>query len=298
MLVPKAAQRSEDPLWHPSWVESHAEQTIKRRQMAKKEGSNGSSQLQLYCSWFCPFAQRAWIALEEKQVEYQYCEINPYEVDPSLPGGYTKKQLPLSVKRELYPGFVECSPKGLVPAVHHLGNGDKVWESLYVVQYVDEMYDYPPYLLPRSSPGLRAFVRIWADHCTDKIQKSYYIMLMSQDPEQQEKTKQTFFEECRVLARVMGEDGPYFLGKELSLVDVALFPFWQRFLWVGKHYRDLEMPQDDPLFRRLQIWWDAVLARPAFKATLACRERLISSYSQYARNEGTSDYAQQIKSSL
>ena len=42
-----------------------------------------------------------------------------------------------------------------------------------------------------------------------------------------------------VLPRLVAEDGPYFLGKEISMVDIALFPFWQRFLWVGHHYRGL-----------------------------------------------------------
>lgn len=34
--------------------------------------------LKLYGSWFCPFVQRSWITLEEKKVEYQYIEIDPY----------------------------------------------------------------------------------------------------------------------------------------------------------------------------------------------------------------------------
>jgi hypothetical protein len=36
------------------------------------------SDLKLCGSWFCPFVQRAWIALEEKKVEYEYLEIDPY----------------------------------------------------------------------------------------------------------------------------------------------------------------------------------------------------------------------------
>jgi glutathione S-transferase len=38
--------------------------------------------------WFCPFVQRAWIALEEGKVPYQYKEVNPYkkEVTPCLNG--------------------------------------------------------------------------------------------------------------------------------------------------------------------------------------------------------------------
>ena len=37
---------------------------------------------QLYCAWFCPFAQRAWIALNEKQVDYEYVETDPYNKTP------------------------------------------------------------------------------------------------------------------------------------------------------------------------------------------------------------------------
>ncbi len=41
------------------------------------------------------------------------------------------------------------------------------------------------------------------------------------------------------------QDGPYFLGKEISMVDIALFPFWQRFLWVGSYYRGHQDIEDD-----------------------------------------------------
>jgi glutaredoxin len=51
--------------------------------------------LKLYCSWFCPYAQRAWIAAEEKGLDYQYIEINPYE-QASEEGKYTKIALSVS----------------------------------------------------------------------------------------------------------------------------------------------------------------------------------------------------------
>jgi glutathione S-transferase len=31
-----------------------------------------------WAGWFCPFTQRSWIVLEEKNVPYQYKEVNPY----------------------------------------------------------------------------------------------------------------------------------------------------------------------------------------------------------------------------
>ena len=35
----------------------------------------------------------------------------------------------------MYPDFIACSPKGLVPSVSDM-NGDKVWESLHVIQHL------------------------------------------------------------------------------------------------------------------------------------------------------------------
>ena len=263
----KAAQNSHDALWDPSWVETHGEKTIAKRLAGPKD-----LPLKLYTSWFCAFAQRAWIAVEEKQLEYSYVEINPYEVDPRFPGGYTKKPLPLEVKKAMYPDFIASSPNGLVPSVDC--NGDKVWESLHVVQYIDERFDHPPYFLPRE-PVKRAHVRIWSDFVTDKICKYFYVHWLEKDPAAQLKAKEVFFEECRTFARAMSKDGPYFLGSEISMVDIALFPFWQRFLWIGHHYRDLEMPKDKD-FERLQRWWEAARDRPAFKATLVCADRLVA----------------------
>ena len=93
-MASMAALCSDDVLWVSSWIESDGERTIKQRSKKVKH-------IKLYCSWFCPFAQRAWIALEEKGIDYQYVEINPYEVDNSEPGGYTKKALQLAEKERL-----------------------------------------------------------------------------------------------------------------------------------------------------------------------------------------------------
>ena len=86
-----AAQFAGDALWDPAWTEADGERTIRAR-------SASPSKVNFYCSWFCPFAQRAWIALEEKGVDYRYVEINPYEVDAAKPGGYMPKGSPPRLK--------------------------------------------------------------------------------------------------------------------------------------------------------------------------------------------------------
>lgn len=60
------------------------------------------------------------------------------QVDPSVPGGYTKKQLPVDEKQRLYPDFVAASPRGLVPAITHIRQ--HVWESIHVVEYIDSVF--------------------------------------------------------------------------------------------------------------------------------------------------------------
>ena len=56
--------------------------------------------------------------LPNQQLTLSFTQV---QVDPSQPGGYTKKSLPLQEKAKLYPKFVECSPRGLVPGVDHVG---------------------------------------------------------------------------------------------------------------------------------------------------------------------------------
>ena len=60
------------------------------------------------------------------------------QVDPSAPGGYSKKSLPLEEKQRLFPDFIAASPRGLVPAITHIRQ--PVWESLHVVEYIDTVF--------------------------------------------------------------------------------------------------------------------------------------------------------------
>lgn len=282
-----AANFSSDRLWHRDWIEAAGEATIRKRSAATKP-------VRLFCGWFCPFAQRAWIACEAKGIDYEYVEINPYEVDESEPGGYTKKQLPLDVKRARCPEFVASSPRGLLPAMD--ADGERVWESLQLIEYIDEKFAGSP-LMPEGDALARAHVRIWISHSTERIQKPYYTMLMEQEPARREAAKAQMFEGVRTLAAAMSSSWPFFLGEQFSLFEVAIAPFWQRYLWVGSHYRDLAFP-DQTAFQRLAAWWAAVERHPAVAATFVCRPRLVSSYNDYEKNKGTSDIAKSLQQGL
>ena len=205
-----AAMFRDDALWNPAWVEAGGEATIRTRTAAPKG-------VKFFCGWFCPFAQRAWIALEEKGVDYQYIDVNPYEVDESNPGGYTKRALPLDIKRERYSEFVACSPRGMVPGLN--AEGERVWDSMAVVEYVNDRFDGPS-LLPGSALK-RAHVRIYINHFNDRVWAPYMKMLMAQDPTVQEMARKGLFEGCHELANAMSTEGPFFLGGRFSLFEVV-----------------------------------------------------------------------------
>lgn len=217
-------------------------------------------------------------------------------MDPSQPGGYTKKSLSLEEKRNLYPDFILSSPRGLVPALSHNtvdGAQRVVWESLPAAEYVNRVFG-DGFFIP-NDPYERAMVQIWCDHCTIRIQKQFYSALMAQDCAKRDEHLQQFYTECRTLADAMSEKGPFFLGDRFSIVEVVFAPFWQRMLWVGKHYIKLTFPANDIRFERLHIWWKATCARPSVAATLVCKARLIASYSDYAKDVATSDVAKLLK---
>ncbi|MFA9420073.1 MAG: glutathione S-transferase N-terminal domain-containing protein [Gammaproteobacteria bacterium] len=39
--------------------------------------------MKFYNAWYCPFAQRAWMALVYKDIDFDYIEIDPYDFTDS-----------------------------------------------------------------------------------------------------------------------------------------------------------------------------------------------------------------------
>ena len=66
--------------------------------------------MKFYNAWYCPFAQRAWMALVHKNIDFEYIEVDPYdstewwikvsrgaELVPVLDGSYQQSNHPLYV---------------------------------------------------------------------------------------------------------------------------------------------------------------------------------------------------------
>jgi len=224
-------------------------------------------ELVLYGSWFCPFVQRVWIALEEKDVLYQYKEVNPYKKPPEL---------------------MKVNPRGLVPAITH--NGECIYESTVLVEYVEDAFAHQGNsLLPKDAIG-RAKCRLWVDHCNSRIVPSFYRYLQAQEKEAQEKGKNDFLGHLATFRDAMKPEGPFFTGNDITIVDIALIPFALRLDSVFKHYRQFEVPKTQE-WARFHTWMEAIKNRPTVTKTCSTEAELLEVYARYANNTAQSEVA-------
>jgi len=147
------------------------------------------------------------IVLRAKQIEYQVTYIN------------------LSEKPDW---FLKISPHGKVPVL--LVDEEILFESNAIVEFLEDRG--APKLHPNDLVQ-RARHRAWTDFIADfsaELGKVYY----AKDPvalyEALGAIGPTMAKLESTLLDERGNNGPYFCGKALSLVDAAYAPFFQRFL--------------------------------------------------------------------
>nr|GMC48337.1 glutathione S-transferase U9-like [Ipomoea batatas] len=161
------------------------------------------SKVILHGMWASPYMKRVEIALKLKAIPFEYVEEDLSNKSPLL-----LKYNPVYKK---------------VPVLVH--NGKPISESLLIVEYIDEVWNDGPRILPEE-PYERARVRFWADY----IQKVFNSMSKIFNSEGEELTKacDEFYEKLKVL-----EDGikdlfpggdPRAQGRNLGLLDVLIVP--------------------------------------------------------------------------
>ena len=211
----------------------------------------------LYNAWYCPFAQRAWIALLEKGVDFENIEIDPHIKTPE---------------------WLAVNPRGLVPTIVH--EGKSVYESSVCIEYVDEAWDTGKRLLPTNAYE-RARARIWSDHVSKKLVPPFYQLLLKKEEVERSAAKEAILEGVATLAAEMHPQGPFFSGPSLGLVDIMLVPFALRFETVLPHYRDFSIPKGGR-FERYHSWYSAASQVESVRKTFPQTDALNSFYAHYA----------------
>jgi glutathione S-transferase len=195
----------------------------------------------MLCSFkACPWVQRAAIVLQAKKVPYDITYID----------------------RDNRPDwFLAVSPHAKVPVVVIDGK-EALFESNAIAEYLEETA--PPRLHPEDALA-RARNRAWTDYVPTFA--STISSTMYSDSEEQSKARaDKIADPFRKLEEALGKrgnDGPYFNGPKLSLVDAAYAPFLQRYTFMDR-LRPLGIVER---FARLNAWREALLADPAVKAS-------------------------------
>ena len=149
--------------------------------------------------------------------------------------------------------FLEISPHGKVPVLKV--DDEILFESNAIAEYLDETVD--PRLHPEDTIK-RARNRAWTDFVPDfskALSSVYYTKSETETENALPGARKALQRIEEALNREDREDGPYFNGSRLSLVDAAYAPFLQRFL-IADNYLNTELLDEFPA---VKAWTDALM---------------------------------------
>jgi glutathione S-transferase len=215
------------------------------------------AEIELFSYEACPYAQRTRMALIEKGLDFTLTEVDLYN------------------KPEW---FKQLSPYGKVPLLRH--NGGIVYESRIINEYLEDAFPQRP-LLPRE-PLARAKARIWIDYCDSYLMPALHKVIADRkDAAKQAENRKIVAEKFRFMEmeglRKLSAAGPYWLGADISLVDLQFMPFLERF----PCYEALWGTAIPPECERLAAWIAAMKARDSHKKTANTFEFHMIRYRRY-----------------
>jgi glutathione S-transferase len=195
------------------------------------------SQIKLFSARACPFAHRTRLVLSHKQLPFELVEVDL----KNKPAWFDAK----------------LSGYGKVPAIEH--NGQHLWESAVVNEYLDEVFPEPS-LLP-DDPFKRAQARIWIDYANTRFVGAFGKLLRLPADGDEAAARRELSETLSFIEQGLSADGPFFLGAEPSLVDLAFYPWFERWPALAQ-LRNFPLPSE---LKRIARWVAAVSELPAVR---------------------------------
>jgi glutathione S-transferase len=207
---------------------------------------------------------------------------------------FSEVKLDLLAGDQLKPDYLALNPNGVVPTLDH--DGSIVIDSSVIIEYLDEVAPKPTDFTPHD-PVLRAKMRSlmhfmdempaaavrvptfnlaflprfaamseeeFAAFAESKPLRREFMLAMGRKGFPQKDMDDAMMRLRRTYERMDAEieksGGPWLLGSELSLADVMAMPAIVRMADLGQGGAWQDLP-------RLQRWYDAIRAHPAFAPT-------------------------------
>ncbi|KAJ4753970.1 Glutathione S-transferase [Rhynchospora pubera] len=193
----------------------------------------------LYIAYICPFAQRTWITRNYKGLQDKIKLVAIDLVD--RPAWY---------KEKVY-------PENKVPALVH--NNEVKGESLDLIKYIDSHFEGPS-LLP-DDPPKQAFAEELLAY-SDSFFKAIFSSILSKGEGISADAVAALDKLEESLSKF--EDGPFFLGCDFSLVDIAYAPFVERFQIFLSDLKKYDITNGRP---KLTSWIEDLNKIEAYTAT-------------------------------
>ena len=190
-------------------------------------------------SW-CPYCQKVWMQLEEKRL--------PYKVERINMRCYGSK-----------PAWFEQETGGLLPVVRL--DGDLITDSVQIMFALERAFEEESLLPPGGIDAIRDLMSLESQHA------GAWLGWLRAPPGTGGAGKATYE---RVLTQMDGAlastSGGFFLGEELSLVDLLFCSFLERaeaslLYYKGFRVRDVEK------YPHVCGWFAAMEGRPSFRAS-------------------------------
>ncbi len=188
---------------------------------------------------WCPYCQKVWLWLEEKQIPYRIAKVTMF--------CYGEKES--WYKRKV--------PSGMLPALEL--DGQLITESDDILLALEQAFGPLRYGMtdPKVLPLRRLERLLFRAWC------SWLCRPVRLERDEQANRSQFTTVVAQVEAALAATPGPYFLD-DFSIVDVVFTPYVERMNASLFYYKGYSLRTENP---RLSAWFDAMESRPTYRGT-------------------------------
>jgi len=198
-----------------------------------------------------PYARKVRIALAEKSVPFELQTEVPWNDGTSLPQHNPLEKLPVLL----------------------LDDGSTIWESSFILEWIERKFSSPP-LLPPDDDGILAHKRM--DALATGVCDAFLLVFFERmRPEAHRSQPWTDRQMRKVrggiaeIARVVG-DRPYAVGDAFGIADISA---GSALGWLDVRFPELGWQETHP---NLDRYMDGLAARPSFQATMPYPQTITS----------------------
>ena len=243
-----------------------------------------TAKIHLYSAWFCPYAQRAWMAINHLEIEYTLVES--LQFDKSL--AYKKNER-----------LLQINPKGLVPTIEVFESDPLLDENIDIngekPNVVKESIDVVKFLFEYVKKPVTDAEVADANMVNETICSPFYRCLVRQIKEEQVEGWKSLTSGLESFVNDI-KDGHFYKNDCPNIVDFTLYP-WAFRLYVLETFRGFKLDSNLPWVEKFHEWMSRMENEVnGVKQTHPDKQDLLKSYERYANATAKSLVGDAVKS--